>query len=546
MPPPTSIPPSRSTQVDEQPPRPRPENDSRRDSNKSDEGKAAPLPSVYPTPPLPPVILLKGDEKDKIAEYILKEREREIQEKEKIQEIEESNGWRFTSDTAGKMYLKIQEKDTSTFIECNNFARECKKAIRSDPRADSRVDSKRKGAPAPGLSILLTSETKAEHRKRLYTLLTSKNRYAQYWTIEDLPSEWLKIDNEALYSEKDQMVLFEDVEKKKRALEKSKPGGKVELGRHKGRHRLPMNDVKRTSDDRQREGHQGPVNKFGVEGMIATEMRRSSRENIDRGAHGERRMLEYELEGERITSKNRARIHDTKVDKKIKNTQQAPTSRAGREQVVVEKPRGHTRTEIDERTKEGLRVSGNEVAKTRTAVAENLRHNGKKGIDEKSKGERQVLGDEIAKEKLVPSDRPRVGNPEANGRLRNTHRAPINETEKEQTLVEKPRVGSKVKDDGNSNEDNVLPDKRYGSTAIDEVGDKKTVAIERSRNGTAETNKGSKDDSVLPKKRHVSDTTDEAGNKRVMAVEKSRYGKAESDGRSKDISLPSKKRHGNQ
>ncbi|TGO63495.1 hypothetical protein BOTNAR_0099g00220 [Botryotinia narcissicola] len=524
MPSTTSIPPSRSTQVDKQPPRPRPVNDSRRDSHNSNEGKAAPFPSVYPTHPLPPVILLKGDEKDKIAECILKEREREIQEKEKIQEIEESNGWKFTSHTAGKMYLKIQEKDTSTFIECNNFARECKKAIRSDPRADSRVDSKRKGAPAPDLSILFTSETKAEHRKRLYTLLTTKNRYAQYWTIEDLPSEWLKIDNEALYSEKDQMSLLQDVEKKKRALEKSKPGGKVELGRHKERHRLSINDVKITSDDSQILGHQGPVYIFGVEGMIATEMRRSSRENLDRGAHGERRMLEDELEGE--TFKNKPRIHDTKVDKKIKNTQQAPTSGAGREQVVVEKPRGNTRTEVDERTKEGLRVPGNEVAKTRTAVAENLRHNGKKGFDEKSKGERQVLGDEIAKEKLVPT--------------------PINETEKEQTLVEKPRVGSKVKDDGNFNEDNVLPDKRYGSAAIDAVGDKKAVAIERSRNGTAETNKGAKDDSALPKKRHGSDTIDEVGNKRVMAVDKSRNGKAESDGRSKDNGLPSKKRHGNQ
>ncbi|TGO36028.1 hypothetical protein BHYA_0137g00090 [Botrytis hyacinthi] len=546
MSPPTSIPPSRSTQVDKQPPRPRLENDSRRNSHNSDEGKTAPLPSFYPTPPLPPVILLKGDEKDKVAVCILKEREREIQEKEKIQEIEESNGWRFTSDTAGKMYLKIQEKDTSTFIECNNFARDCKKAIRSDPRADLRVDSKKKGAPAPGLSIVLTPENKAQHLKRLYALLTSKNRYAQYWTIEDIPSEWLKIDNEALCSEKDQVVIFEDVEKKKRALEKSKPGGKVEFGKHKERHRLSINDVKITSDDRQRTGHQGPVYRFGVEGMIATEMRRSSRENLDRRAHEERRVLEDELEGERMISENRPRIHDTKVDKKIKNTQQAPISGVGREQIVVEKPRGNTRTEIDERTKEGLRVSGNEVAKARTAIAENLKHNGKKGIDGKSKGERQVLGDEIAKEKLVHGDRPRVGNPEANGRLRNTRRAPMNGTEKEQTLVDKPRAGSKIKDDVNSNENNVLPDKRHGSAAIDEIGDKKTVAIERSRNGTAETNKGSKDDSVLPKKRHGSDTIDEAGNIGAMAVEKSGNGKAETDSRPKDRSLPSKKRHGNQ
>lgn len=507
MSPQTSIPPSRSTQVDKQPPRPR-QNDSRRNSHSSDEGKAAPLPSFYPTPPLPQVILLKGDEKDKIAECILKEREREIQEKEKIQEIEESNGWSFTSDTAGKMYLKIQEKDTSTFIECNNFARDCKKAIRSDPRADSRVGSKRKGAPAPGLSILLTPKNKAQHLKRLYTLMTSKNRYAQYWTIEDLPSEWLKIDNEALCSEKDQVLLFEDVEKKKRALEKLKPGGKGEFGKHKERHRLPINAVKRTSEGRQREGHQGPVYKFGVEGTIATEMRRSSKEKLDRKAHEGRRVLEDELEGERMTSKNRPRIHDTKADEKIGNTQQAQISEVGREQIVVEKPRGNTRTEIDERTKEGRRVSGIEVAKTRTAVAENLRHNGKKGIDDKSKddakskGERPVQGDEIAKEKLVPGDRPRVDNPEANGRLRNTHRAPINEIEKEQILVEKSRAGSKVKDDSNFNEDNVLPDKRHGSAAINKVGDKKIVAMERSRNGKAETDGRSKDNSLPSKKRH--------------------------------------------
>ncbi|KAF7885607.1 uncharacterized protein EAF02_004116 [Botrytis sinoallii] len=543
---PASIPPSRSTQVGKQPSRARLEIDFPRESQDSDEGKSAPLLLLYP-----PVYVLKGPKKDKVTKSILEEQELENRKKKDIQEIEETNGWRFTSDTAGKMYLKIQDKDTSTFINCNNFARECIKAIQSDPRADSRVDSKRKGAPAPSLSVLLTPENKAEHRKRLDRLLMSKNKHAQYWTIEDLPSEWLKIDNEALCSEKDQAALRRDVEKKKKALEKSKPGGKVE-GKHQEGHRLSINAVKRTSDDRQRDGHQGPIFKFEVEGMITTETRRSSREKLGGRAHEERPVLEDELEKERMTCKNRSRIHDTKVDEKIKNTQQAPIRGVGREQIVFEKPRGNTRTEIDERTKEGRRVLGNEIAKARTAIAENLKYNGRKEIDErpndvaKSKGGRQELGDEMAKQKLVPGDRPRVGNPEVNGRLKKTHRAPTNGTEKEQILVEEPRAGSKVKDDGNLIEDNALPNRRHGSAAIDEVGDKKTVAIERSRNGTAEINKGFKDDSVLPKKRHGSATMDEAGNKRAMAMDKSKDGKVENNGRSKDNSLPSKKRHGSQ
>ncbi|KAF5867966.1 uncharacterized protein Bfra_007161 [Botrytis fragariae] len=546
MSPPISIPPSRSTQVDKQHPRPRLENDSRRDSHDSDEGKPAPLPLLYPKPPLPPVFPLEGQDKDRVTECILKERALEMREKEDIQEIEESNGWRFTSDTAGKMYLKIQDKDTSTFIKCNNFARDCKKAIRSNPRVDSRLDSKRKGALAPGLSNLLTPERKAQHLERLDTLLTSKNRYAQYWTIDDLPSEWLKIDNEVLCSKEDQVVLIKNVEKKKRALEKSKPGGKVEDGKHKERHRLSINAVKRTSDDKQREGRQEPICKFEVEGVIVTEMRRSNRERLYGRAHEGRRVLEDELEKERMTSKNRPRIHDPKVDGKTKNIQQAPINGIGRERIVIENSRGDTRTEIDERSKEGRRVSGDEVAKTKTAVAENSRHNGRKEVDGKSKLGRQVLGDEIGKKKMVPGDRSRIGNPEVDGRLKNKHRAPINGTEKEQILVEKPGAGSKVEDDGNFKEDNVLPNKRHGSAVINEVGDKKTVAIERSRNGTAETNKGLKDDSVLPKKRHGSATMDEAENKRAMAVDKSRNGKVETDGRSKDTSLPPKKRHGSQ
>ncbi|TGO28068.1 hypothetical protein BPAE_0032g00100 [Botrytis paeoniae] len=551
MSPPTSIPPSRSTQVDKQPPRPRLENDSRRDSHDSDEGKAAPLPLLYPTPPPPPVYLLEGRKKDKFTQWILEEWDLEIQDKAKIQEIEESNGWKFTSDTAGKMYLKIQDKYTSTFIECNNFARECKKAIRSDPRADSRVDSKRKGAPAPSLSILLTPEKKTQHLKRLNTLLTSKNRHAQYWTIEDLPNEWLKIDNEALCSKEDQAVLIEKVEKKKKALEKSRPGGKVEDGKSKEGHRLPINEV-RTGDGRQREGRQGPVHKFEAEGVIVTEMQRSSREKLDGRAHEGRRVPEDELEKEKLTSKNRTEIHDTKVDWRIKNTQQAPISGVGRKQIVVEKPRGNTRTEIDERSKEGRRVSGDEVAKARTAIAENFRHNGRKEIDERSKDDgkskegRQVLGDEIGKKKMVPGDRSRIGNPEVDERLKNTHRASINGIERERIVAEKPRAGSKVEDDGNYNEDHVLSNKKHGSTARDEVGNKKTVATERSRNGTAETNREFKDDSVLPKKRHGSAVINEAGIKRAMAVDKTRTSKVETDGRNKDNSLPLKKRHESQ
>ncbi|KAF7896789.1 uncharacterized protein EAF01_009192 [Botrytis porri] len=505
MSPPMSIPPSRSTLVDNQPPRPRLENDFRRDSHDSDQGKAAPLPLLYPPTPLPPVILLEGRTKDKVTQRILEEEDLESLEKAKIKEIEESNGWRFTSDTAGKMYLKIQDKHKSIFIACNDFARECKEAIQSAPRADSRVDSKRKGASAPSLSILLTPEKKAQHLKRLTTLLTSKNRHAQYWTVEDLPNEWLKIDNEALCSKEDRAVLIEKVDKKKKALEKSKPGGKVEDGKSKEGHRLPINDVRRTSDDRQRERRQGPVNKFELEGVIDNGMRRSSREKLDGRAHEGRRVPEDELEKAKMISKDRTRIHDTKVDGRIKNIQQAPISGVGKEQTVVEKPRGNTRTEIDETSNEGRRVSEDEAAKTRTAIAEDSRPHGRKELDEKSKGERQVLGDEIAKKKLVPGNRPRAGHPEVDGRLKNTHRAPMNGDQRGQILVEKLKAGSKVEDDVNSNEGNILPNKRHGSAAIDEVGNRRAVAVDKSRIAKVESDWRSKDNNhLLPKKRHGS------------------------------------------
>ncbi|KAF7959533.1 hypothetical protein EAE96_001149 [Botrytis aclada] len=503
MSPPTSIPPSRSTQVDKQAPRPRLEHD-------SDDGKAAPLPSNNTTSLLPPVIKLEGKKRTVAIQWILKEQELEMQEKVKIQEAEKSNGWKFTSEAAGKMYLKLQENNISTFIDCHNFARDCKKAIRSDPRADPRVDIRRKGASAPRLSILLTPEKKAQHLRRLDTLLTSKNKYAQYWTVEDLPSEWLKIDNEALFSKEEQALLIKETEKKKKALEKSKPGGKVEDGKCKEGHRLPINAVKKPNDDRQIEGRQGPIYKLEVEGVVVTKMRRSSREKLDGRAHEGRQVLEDELKKERTTSKNGPRIHDTKVEGKIKDIQQAPINDDGREHIVVENPKGNTRTETDQRFKEGHQVPGDEVVKTRTAVAEKFKHNGRKEINErskndtKSKGGCQMLGDDIAKKDLVPGDRPRVGNPEVDGKLKNTYRAPINGTEKEQVLIEKPRAGSKVEDDGNFNEDNVLPKKRHGSATMGEAENKRAMPVDKSRNIKLENDGKPIDNSLPPKKKHGS------------------------------------------
>ncbi|TEY71502.1 hypothetical protein BOTCAL_0092g00180 [Botryotinia calthae] len=502
---PTSIPPSRSTQVDRQTPRPRLEND----SHDSDEGKAALQPSLYHTPPPPTVIKLKGEIKDMVTQSILKEQELETQEKAKIQEVEESNVWKFTSNTAGKMYLKLQDKDTRTFIDCNNFARDCEKAIRSDPRANSRANSMRKEAPAPSLSVLLTPGKKAQHLKRLDTLLTSKNRYAKYWTIEDLPSEWLKIDNEALCSKEEQALLIKEVEKKKKALEKTKTGGKVKDGKPKG-HELPIHEVRRPSDDRQREGRQGPIHRDEVKGGTFNGIRRSSREKLDGRAHEERQLL-GELENEGTASKNRPRIHNTKVNGKIKTAEQASISGDERDRIVVEEPRRNARTEIDERSKEVRRVPV-----------------------------------EVGNKKMVLGDRSRIGNAEVDGRIKKTHRAPTNGAEMEQVAVEKPRAGIKVEDDSNFSEDQVLSKKRHGSAAIDEVGNTKKVATERSRNATAETNREVKDDSVPPKKRHGPATMDVARTKRTMAVDRPRNGKAETDGRFKDNSLPPKKKQGSQ
>lgn len=502
---PSSIPPSRSTQVDRQTPRPRLEND----SHDSGEGKAAPQPPLYHTPPPPIVIKLEGEIKDMVTQSILKEQELEMQEKAKIQEVEESSGWKFTSSTAGKMYLKLQDKDTRTFVDCNNFARDCEKAIRSDPRANSRVNSMRKEAPAPSLNVLLTPGKKAQHLKRLDTLLTSKNRYAKYWTIEDLPSEWLKIGNEALFSKEEQALLIKDAEKKKKALEKTKTGGKVKDGKSKG-HELPIREVRRPSDDRQREDRQGPIHRGEVKGVTSDGMRRSSREKLDGREHEERQLL-GELEKEGATSKNRPRIHNTKVGGKIKTAEQASISGDERDRIIVEEQRRNTRTEIDERSKEVRRVPV-----------------------------------EVGNRKMVLGDRSRIGNAEVDGRLKKTHRAPINGTEREQVAVEKPRAGSKVEDDSNYGEDQMLSKNRHGSAAIDDARNTKKVATERSRNATAETNREVKDDSVLPKKRHGPAAMEMAGTKRTMAVDKSRNGKVETDGRFKDNNLPPKRKHGSQ
>ncbi|KAK6604156.1 hypothetical protein H4I95_06059 [Botrytis cinerea] len=473
---PSSIPPSRSTQVDRQTPRPRLEND----SHDSGEGKAAPQPPLYHTPPPPIVIKLEGEIKDMVTQSILKEQELEMQEKAKIQEVEESSGWKFTSSTAGKMYLKLQDKDTRTFIDCNNFARDCEKAIRSDPRANSRVNSMRKEAPAPSLNVLLTPGKKAQHLKRLDTLLTSKNRS---------PSEWLKIGNEALFSKEEQALLIKDAEKKKKALEKTKTGGKVKDGKSKG-HELPIREVRRPSDDRQREDRQGPIHRGEVKGVTSDGMRRSSREKLDGREHEERQLL-----GRWKNQNCRASID--KWDE--------------RDRIIVEEQRRNTRTEIDERSKEVRRVPV-----------------------------------EVGNKKMVLGDRSRIGNAEVDGRLKKTHRAPINGTEREQVAVEKPRAGSKVEDDSNYGEDQMLSKNRHGSAAIDDAGNTKKVATERSRNAPAETNREVKDDSVPPKKRHGPAAMDMAGTKRTMAVDKSRNGKVETDGRFKDNNLPPKKKHGSQ
>lgn len=193
-------PPSQSTQPDKQA-HLKAEYDYRSDGHDSNEGK-------------PAVILLEGRQKDLVTQRILEEQELESLEKAKIKQLEE-NGWKFTSDTAGKMCLKIQDKDMSTFIECNKFARDYKKAIRADPRADMR----KKSAPAFSPHSLLTPDKKAQHLKRLVGLLASKNKYAQYWSIRDFPDEWFKIDNAILCSKDEQEVLLREAEKKKKTAE---------------------------------------------------------------------------------------------------------------------------------------------------------------------------------------------------------------------------------------------------------------------------------------------------------------------------------------
>lgn len=205
-----STPPHRAAQPKKQAD-PKKDHDSRRGSHDSNEEKSS-------------IILLTGQQKDAVTQLILKEQEMESLEKSKVKELEE-NGYKFASDTARKMCLKIQDNDLSLFIECNDFARECKRLTRTDLR--------KKGGPNPDINTFLTSDRKAQHFHRLVALLSSKNRYAQYWSIEDLPDEWFNIDNVILCTKKEQERLVKDVEKKKNSLEKPKNGKLGQEGKYK-------------------------------------------------------------------------------------------------------------------------------------------------------------------------------------------------------------------------------------------------------------------------------------------------------------------------
>ncbi|KAF7877138.1 hypothetical protein EAF04_000824 [Stromatinia cepivora] len=345
------VPLSQFTQPDKQP-RSKAEHDSRLDGHDSNEGKAA-------------VILLEGRQKDLVTQRILEEQELESLEKAKIKELEEKNGWKFTSDTAGKMCLKIQDKDINTFIECNNFARDCKKAIRDDPRADMR----KKGAPAFSPHALLTPDKKAQHLKRLVVLLASRNKYAQYWSTRDLPDEWFKIDNTVLCSKEEQGVLLKEVEKKKKALDKSN-SSKVEVG----------------------------------------------------GKSEERRALIDGIEKKRQPAVDKPKNSDVETDGKLKDERRVQIDEAEKKKKALEKSRNGN-VEGDGKSKDQRRVLVGEVERKKKIVVENSR-NGKVEVDGPTpRGQHRVPINDVEKKRKI-GEKSKNGKLEIDGKLRDDNMLP--------------------------------------------------------------------------------------------------------------------------
>ncbi|KAJ8058963.1 hypothetical protein OCU04_011947 [Sclerotinia nivalis] len=343
------VPPSQFTQPDKQP-HLKAEYDYRPDGHDSSEGKAA-------------VILLEGRQKDLVTQRILEEQDLESMEKAKIKELEEENGWKFTSDTAGKMCLKIQDKDINTFIECNNFARDYKKAIRADPRADMR----KKGAPAFSPHALLTPDKKAQHLKRLVVLLASKNKYAQYWSIRDLPDEWFKIDNAVLCSKEEQEVMLREAEKKKKVLDKSN-NSKVEVG-GKSERRAPIDGI---------EKKRKPV--------------------MDKPKNSK-----VETEG------------------KLKDERRVQIDEAEKKKKALEKLRNGN-VEGDGKSKDPRRVPRDEVQRKKKSVVENLR-NGKVEVDGFIPREHRLPINEVERKKKI-GEKSKNGKLEIDGKPRDDNMLP--------------------------------------------------------------------------------------------------------------------------
>ncbi|CAD6446004.1 b98c34a3-a676-4208-a340-23008f5c0f81-CDS [Sclerotinia trifoliorum] len=350
------------------------------------------------------VILLEGRQKDLVTQRILEEQELESLEKAKVKQLEEENGWKFTSDTAGKMCLKVQDKDINTLIECNNFVRDYKKATRADPRADMR----KKGAPAFSSHALLTTDKKAQHLKRLAVLLASKNKYAQYWSIRDLPDEWFKIDNAILCSKEEQEVLLREAEKKKKVLDKSNVS-KVEVG-WKSERRAPVDGIEKKGK---------PVvdkpknNKVEIDGKLRDEHLAQIDEPEKKKKAPERsRNANVESDGK---SKDPRRVP---IDDEVKRKKRSPfgSSRNGKVEVDGPTPRQQHRLPV------------NEVDKQR------------KGGEKLKNGKGEVDG-------ATP---------------RQQHRLQMNEAEEKKTGGEKSK-NCKPEIDGKFRDDNMLSKKRHGS-----------------------------------------------------------------------------------
>ncbi|ESZ93874.1 hypothetical protein SBOR_5732 [Sclerotinia borealis F-4128] len=383
--------PNRSSQTEKQP-HSKSDHDSRRGSHASNEGKAA-------------VILLEGRQKDMVTQLILEEQE----EGAEIKALEDKKGWKFTSTTAGKMFLRIQDKDTKTFIECNDFARDCEKAIRTDPR--------KKGAHVLSLATLLTPDKKAQHLKRLIALLSSKNKYAQYWTVGDLPDEWFKIDDAVLCSKEEQGVLLKEVDKKKKILEKSK----------------------------------------------------SSKVEVD-GKSKERRVLIDTIERKK-KSHEKSKIGKVTVDEKSKDESRVLIDTLEKKMKVFKKLTGG-KVEVDGNFKEEPRGLIDEVEKKKKIFEKST--SGKVEGDGKSKEEQQVLIDEVEEKRKIfekSTSKVEVGGKSKDGNVQTkrvlekwaSSKVEIDEqSKKRRVLIDEVEKRKKVLVDGKSKIENVQAKKRHG------------------------------------------------------------------------------------